>query len=320
MQKFAHKLPKEDLKKFAKEIGKKLVASDFKHKRVEDPTKISEKQEKKVKKFVRDYFDKAVEKKKIMDAKKKEKDEWRRAKEASQTGETASHDGLCLDHSQDKEILDADEELEAEIDMSDAEIEVEASPSIPPTPAAAHANGFLSGTIGEKRKRGDSVEDTGLDSENSDVKRVKAMDEDLASSPPPPPPPPPPAEQNDPAADGDEGDALANAITASYDALADDTANQDKADETLMPEETEEQAEHRRQEEELVRENEEAAMWEERRAQSNGQSDSSLAKTAFINGATAMESVDLPRDKPMQDSIEEHALGIRNSQGEGMVH
>ena len=60
MDKFRNKLPKEDLKKFAKEIGKKLVASDFKHNRVEDPTKITDKQEKKVKKYVKEFFDKAV--------------------------------------------------------------------------------------------------------------------------------------------------------------------------------------------------------------------------------------------------------------------
>src|SRR5271154_5142266 len=63
MDKFRNKLPKDDLKKFAKEIGKKLVASDFKNNRVEDPTKISTKQEKKVKKYVKDFFDKAVAKK-----------------------------------------------------------------------------------------------------------------------------------------------------------------------------------------------------------------------------------------------------------------
>src|ERR1700709_1176274 len=70
MQKFASQLPKDDLKKFAKGGGKKLVASDFKNGRVEDPTKISEKQEKKVKSYVRQFFEKAVEKKKELDKKK----------------------------------------------------------------------------------------------------------------------------------------------------------------------------------------------------------------------------------------------------------
>ncbi|TQS39174.1 hypothetical protein Golomagni_00305 [Golovinomyces magnicellulatus] len=74
MQKFYHKLPKEDLKKFAKEVGKKLVASDFKNDRIEDPTKISTKQEKKVKSYVRAYFEKAVAKKAELDRRKKEKE------------------------------------------------------------------------------------------------------------------------------------------------------------------------------------------------------------------------------------------------------
>src|ERR1700722_9704832 len=73
MDKFRNKLPKEDLKKFAKEIGKKLVASDFKNNRVEDPTKISSKQEKKVKKYVKDFFDKAVAKKAAHDKMKAHK-------------------------------------------------------------------------------------------------------------------------------------------------------------------------------------------------------------------------------------------------------
>ena len=57
MKKFSSQLPKDDLKKFAKEVGKKLVASDFKNNRVQDPTKISEKQEKKVKSYVKEYFE-----------------------------------------------------------------------------------------------------------------------------------------------------------------------------------------------------------------------------------------------------------------------
>ena len=52
MQKYSGKLPKDDLKKFAKECGKKLVASDFKNNRIEDPTKISDRNQRKVKQYV----------------------------------------------------------------------------------------------------------------------------------------------------------------------------------------------------------------------------------------------------------------------------
>lgn len=44
--------------------------SDFKNQRVEDPTQISAKQEKQVKRFVTDYLDKAVVKKRLHDQKK----------------------------------------------------------------------------------------------------------------------------------------------------------------------------------------------------------------------------------------------------------
>ncbi|KAI1005801.1 Histone-lysine N-methyltransferase, H3 lysine-36 specific [Podosphaera aphanis] len=87
MQKFRHKLPKEDLKKFAKEVGKKLVASDFKNKRVENPTKISLKQEQKVKSYVRAYFEKAVAKKEELDRRKKEKEEFKVKKDTSEAQE-----------------------------------------------------------------------------------------------------------------------------------------------------------------------------------------------------------------------------------------
>ncbi|KAL3481836.1 hypothetical protein BJX99DRAFT_218311 [Aspergillus californicus] len=62
VDKFKHKLPKDDLKRYAKEVAKKLVNSDFKNDRVTDPTRIDDKQQKKVKKFCKEFFDKAVAK------------------------------------------------------------------------------------------------------------------------------------------------------------------------------------------------------------------------------------------------------------------
>ncbi len=62
MDKFLHKLPKEEIKKLAKEINKKLVASDYKNNRVGDPHRISTKQEKKVRSYLKDYFERAVQK------------------------------------------------------------------------------------------------------------------------------------------------------------------------------------------------------------------------------------------------------------------
>ncbi len=51
-------------------MGKTLVKSDFKHNRVEDPTQISSKQEKQVKAYVKNFFDKAVAKKEQRDRRK----------------------------------------------------------------------------------------------------------------------------------------------------------------------------------------------------------------------------------------------------------
>ncbi|KAI9887678.1 MAG: histone methyltransferase set2 [Watsoniomyces obsoletus] len=73
MSKYKDKLPREDLKRFAKEVGKSLVKSDFKHNRVEDPTQITSKQERQVKAFVKNYFDKAVVKKEQHDRRKEER-------------------------------------------------------------------------------------------------------------------------------------------------------------------------------------------------------------------------------------------------------
>lgn len=180
MQKFTKQLPKEDLKKFAKEVGKKLVASDFKNNRVENPTKISEKQEKKVKQYVREFFEKAVEKKKVLDEKRKEKEARKLANGSN--GVPKSIEDLKLET---KDDADEDEAETMEL-TPNSPIDLGASPhrSIPATPSLSDL----------KRKRDDTETDTlpgggtGEDSESN--KRLK----EESSTPPPPPPPPPPAE------------------------------------------------------------------------------------------------------------------------------
>ncbi|SPN98386.1 related to Histone-lysine N-methyltransferase, H3 lysine-36 specific [Cephalotrichum gorgonifer] len=63
LDKFRHKLPREELKRLAKEVTKSLVASDYKNKRVQDPTAaLSESWERKIKQFVKKFLDKAVAK------------------------------------------------------------------------------------------------------------------------------------------------------------------------------------------------------------------------------------------------------------------
>jgi histone-lysine N-methyltransferase SETD2 len=225
MQKFSSQLPKEDLKKFAKEVGKKLVASDFKNNRVEDPTKISEKQEKKVKNYVREYFEKAVEKKKAIDRKKREK-----AKGQGINGTSDDKVPKVNGHVAESESLKAEEAKEdIDIEMSDTEEDKALIASFAqPSPSIADSPTQLSQDL--KRKREDEVPDeSGEDTESH--KRLKEDNQEDEVSPPPPPPPPPSGE------------------------MPDMMALQEGED---LEEESEEQQELRRQEEELMRENEEA--------------------------------------------------------------
>lgn len=166
MDKFRHRLPKDDLKKFGKDINKKLVASDYKNNRVDDPTTISEKQERKVKKYVKDFFERAVEKYK----------EHQQQKTASQT---TKHDHSALQLGAptvlETTMGSPTVKLDEDITMTDDE-------GTSSTPASSD----------RKRKRDDGMVDSpGLTpSDTPIIKRLKDEDGDAPSPPPPPPPPP----------------------------------------------------------------------------------------------------------------------------------
>jgi [histone H3]-lysine36 N-trimethyltransferase len=183
MDKFRNKLPKEDLKKFAKEIGKKLVASDFKHNRVEDPTKITDKQEKKVRKYVKEFFDKAVAKKAAHDRMKVDK----KLDSAIDGNSTKTSNGT----SSTTVEADAENAIKIEdpddMDLSDDGEETgHAVPSVPATPSLDTPS-----DEGLKRKRDDLGESFDSTPSETPVKRVKEEDMEGLPSPPPPPPPPP---------------------------------------------------------------------------------------------------------------------------------
>jgi len=233
MQKFSKSLPRDDLKKFAKEVGKKLVASDFKNNRVEDPTKISEKQEKKVKKYVRDFFEKAVEKRKALDKARKEK-------KLAAAKANGNGNGVGKEEAESPEP-----EPEDEVEFSDHE-----SPSLEHTQSPAPPTGSSSDL---KRKRDDGEDSpTG----NEDTESNKRLKEDSleADAPTPPPPPPPPAHDLD----------LLDSHSLDPDNMEAEEVEGDSMLDVppLIPEETEEQRELRRQEEDLMRENEEAEEME----------------------------------------------------------
>jgi hypothetical protein len=184
MDKFRNKLPKEDLKKFAKEIGKKLVASDFKHNRVEDPTKITDKQEKKVKKYVKEFFDKAV-------AKKAAHDKMKVDKRHDSITDGNSTKGASNGTSSTKVKGDAENAIKFEepddMDLSDDGEEIgHAVPSVPATPSLDTPS-----DEGLKRKRDDFGESFDSTPSETPVKRIKEDDMEGLPSPPPPPPPPP---------------------------------------------------------------------------------------------------------------------------------
>jgi len=170
MDKFRHKLPKEELKRFAKEVSKKLVNSDYKNNRVEDPTSITEKQERKVKNYVKEFFDRAVQKYQEHEKKKAsrpKKDDSEALTQPTVNGSSAI--------------------VEANADVSNGDAIITDDEGVGATPESSDL----------KRKRIDDLAESPdmTPSDTPFIKRVKENETD-APSPPPPPPPPPPENEN----------------------------------------------------------------------------------------------------------------------------
>jgi histone-lysine N-methyltransferase SETD2 len=170
MNKYKHKIPRDDLKRFAKEIAKKLVASDYKAGRVKDPTKIDERQVKKVKDFCKQFFDKAYQKHKKHEAEKSTRE---KNKNSKAEGEAQSPVASPPTADQDEDIKMSDNELED-------------TPSVA-TPSDANDFGTL------KRKRADRADTSGVGDEEREPTGSPAKRLNMESDTPPPPPPPPPA-------------------------------------------------------------------------------------------------------------------------------
>lgn len=163
LDKFRHQLPKDELKRLGKEITKKLVASDYKHNRVQNPSAaLSEKQEYQIKRHVKQFMQRGVEKYRAMNGRGDEPPASAKTQEASATPTV----------SPGKDADDAP--------MSDAD-----------TPASS---------VERKRKREDEAENSAsaTPSEGRDMKRLREAEGSQAT---PPPPPPPPAEVNGEAAE-----------------------------------------------------------------------------------------------------------------------
>jgi len=188
MDKFRGKLPKDELKKFAKEISKKLVASDYKHKRVDDPTAISEKQKAKVRKYVKDYFERAVEK---YNAHEKQKAD-RVANDGSKLGSGTAVGAEPIDVvKNDEDSIMTDDEAKGDEDDTGS------------TPDSS--------LLKRKRDEEDALNSaTVTPSEPASIKRLKGdgADENGTPSPPPPPPPPPEGESAEQQAAAEEAERL----------------------------------------------------------------------------------------------------------------
>ncbi|KAI1375890.1 hypothetical protein F4677DRAFT_104534 [Hypoxylon crocopeplum] len=159
VDKFRAKLPRDDLKELSKEVNKKLVASDYKNKRVDDPTSITERQGRKVKQFVKQFFERAVERHREREKRKAEQVE--NGHDAPQ----ASHDIKPVETPAAKD--------DGDIVMTDVE-DVGSPPN----------------SLERKRKREDDAVDSPsvTPSEIPSMKRLKEDEDDVPSPPLPPPP------------------------------------------------------------------------------------------------------------------------------------
>ena len=142
---------------------------------MEDPTKISSRQEKQVKKYVHDYFEKAVVKKKEHDRKKSE----RKAREVELGGPLTSTTATKVKKDEEEEEKSDGEHDVAMSDDEDLKLKRESATPMTPLDPQSNAEGL-------KRKR---EEDEPDDMRRDDATPSKR----LRSETPPPPPPPPPA-------------------------------------------------------------------------------------------------------------------------------
>jgi hypothetical protein len=187
MSRYKQKIPRDDLKRFGKEIAKKLVNSDYKAGRVKDPTKIDEKQQKKVKVFCKDYFEKAAQKHKKHEAEKlsrSSKKDADKVTKLSSAKDSPSQSPNQIDETHLKLEASDDEDIK----MSDNDLE--------PDETSGSSSAYNS-TLKRKRPQMDNL---GIkDEDDSDIlqspaKKLNFDSEATSPRPPPPPPPAPPAE------------------------------------------------------------------------------------------------------------------------------
>lgn len=196
------------------QVAKKLVNSDFKNNRVGDPTKIDDKQQKKVKKFCKEFFDKAVVKHRAYEQRKAERQSKEPdAKPNDAAAEAVEDDGLHVKMSDDEDDRVPTQDDETPTTMTDevqgllkrkredepstgdgstteyttpssSKRQRSSTPPPPPPPPMSPGN-----------EQGQSGEDGNMKSDADEP--TPADKQDLGSPPPPPPPPPYPEQEMD---------------------------------------------------------------------------------------------------------------------------
>ncbi|KAM5345386.1 hypothetical protein ACJ41O_011248 [Fusarium nematophilum] len=178
LDKFHHKLPKEELKRLGKDVAKKLVASDYKNNRVGDPSApLSDKQAKKMKKYVKDFLDRALEKygehqkrKAAREAQNQNKDGRGQDDETKRDPSSVAYGSIASSQTKGEALM---ADMTDDVALSDNEgIGFSVSPD-------------------RKRKREDGTADS-PSLTSSDGPTLKRLREDEMDEPSPPPPPPPP--------------------------------------------------------------------------------------------------------------------------------
>lgn len=160
--------------------------SDFKNNRVADPTKISDKQIKQVKKYCKEYFDKAVSKHRAHDQKKQKQE--RKSKESHSHRPSSSSADRPDKEEQPKADSDVkkEEESDGDVDLSDDDMpgfKVSSSP---------REGSSAAEPLKRKRSPDDEREGTAemaADDANHSPKRQKSTSPQHLPPPPPPPPP-----------------------------------------------------------------------------------------------------------------------------------
>ncbi len=170
------------MKRLGKDIAKKLVASDYKNNRGRDPTaKLTDKQERKIKTYVKEFLDRAVHKYAA------QKSEGKGAENGGTQDQGAVQKASGSPAQSPRDINDGEQTGDGA--MSDVDMDS------PGSRKRKREDGEGDGDV-EGEGEGDNLDTANATpSDGPDVKRLKEDDSSGAVASPPPPPPPPPTDE-----------------------------------------------------------------------------------------------------------------------------